>query len=128
MKAATERICRDLGLPRGDRYTQDWAYELPDEFRSPAWLRRYKDAYHDPAYRDAERLLLVQLMFDVVNDLFDGDNGIGRLAWSTLEEVIRASPELHRNQLAYWTMPESSLDDAWAITPMARALWDKLFG
>lgn len=27
-------LCKDLKLPKGDLYTQDWVYELPEEYRT----------------------------------------------------------------------------------------------
>lgn len=44
-RAALERICADLGLPRGDAWTQDWAYELGEQYRTEAYVGKYLAAY-----------------------------------------------------------------------------------
>jgi hypothetical protein len=120
--ATIEKICRDLGLPLGDSYTQDWIYELPEEFRSPEFFFRYVDAYSRPDYGKAEQQLLMQLMFDVVNDLLQSDEAVGLLAWSKLLDLLRANPELHRELVEYWALPGEPLEDTFRLTPFVRAL------
>ncbi|WP_438015638.1 hypothetical protein WMF18_32895 [Sorangium sp. So ce315] len=120
------RICSDLGLPAGDSYAQDWAYELPEEFRTEADLYKYLDAYADPAYGDSERRLLMQLVLDITNDLFQRDESIGAVAWDAAASVLRARPELHRDQVKYWAAIGEALEDAFVLTPLARELWSEM--
>ncbi|MBK9261602.1 MAG: hypothetical protein IPM54_17575 [Polyangiaceae bacterium] len=101
---AIRRICKDLGLPQGDSYTQDWAYELSEEFRSEAHLYRYLAAYGNPAYGNTERRVLIQLALDVVNDLVQQDEERGSRAWAKLVETVRAHLGLHRDQIEYWAV------------------------
>jgi hypothetical protein len=75
--ASIRRICSDLGLPEGDSYVQDWAYELPEEFRDEISFYRYLDAYANPTYGDSERRVLMQLALDVANDLLQQDENVG---------------------------------------------------
>ncbi|AKT43559.1 hypothetical protein [Chondromyces crocatus] len=126
--AAIRRLCADLGLPEGGPYTQDWAYELPEEFRSEAHFYRYVDAYQNAAYGDLERQVLVELTLDVVNDLMQRDGGTGEAAWSTLATVIRRHPGLHRDQVEYWASFDADLEDAFTLTPLVRELWNELYG
>lgn len=63
-----ERICRDLDLPCGDEFTQDWTYELPEEFRTEEYLNKYILTYSNDNYSESERDLLMQLILDVTND------------------------------------------------------------
>jgi hypothetical protein len=128
LKTARERLCRDLQLPWGDKYTQDWAYELPDQFRTIEWLGRYLDAYASPDYGKSEQRLLMQLMLDVVNDLFEREKVAGQAAWTRLAAVLREGRELHRDQLEYWTLPDHELEDAFRLTPLARSLCIELYG
>lgn len=121
-----ERICRDLGLPTGHPYIQDWAYELPEEFRSHEFFSRYARAYSTPDYGDAEKRLLMQLMLDVTNDLLQSDEPVGHQAWDSLVELLRAEPELHRDQLEYWALPGEPLEDTFRLTPLVRILQNQL--
>lgn len=126
MVGAIERICRDLGLPTGDSYTQDWAYELSEEFRSSEFLSRYVKAYSTPGYGDAEKRLLMQLMLDVTNDLLQRDEAVGRQAWESLVNLLRVNRELHRDQVEYWALPGEPLEDAFRLTPLVRVLQEQL--
>ncbi|WP_438024156.1 hypothetical protein [Sorangium sp. So ce233] len=120
------RICSDLGLPVGDSYTQDWIYELPEEFRDETAFYRYLEAYANPAYGDSERRLLMQLALDVANDLLQQDEGIGRTAWDAVAGLLRARPELHRDQIEYWAVIGEALEDAFVLTPLAREIWSEI--
>lgn len=117
-----ERICRDLGLPSGDSYTQDWIYELPEEFRTLESFDKYVSAYSTPGYGDAEKRLLMQLMFDVANDLLGNDQATGRQSWNKLLPLLRDDSELHRELVEYWASPGEPLEDAFRLTPFVRAL------
>ena len=103
-RVALERICADLGLPQGDAYTQDWAYELGEEYRTESYLYKYLAAYGNPGYGTSERQLLVQLILDVVNDLLQKDESMGRRVWTRTVEVIRGNFSMHREQIEYWAV------------------------
>jgi hypothetical protein len=126
-KDALRRICADLGLPSGDAYTQDWAYELKEDYRNEAAFDRYLAAYSTASYGDAERLLLVQLTLDIANDLLGQNATVGRNAWNRLVKVLRENPALHRDQVEYWALLGEPIEDAFALTPLARELWDELY-
>jgi uncharacterized tellurite resistance protein B-like protein len=124
---ATHRICKDLGLPSGDSFTQAWAYELPDEFRDETAFYKYISAYRREGYGSNEKRLLVQLTLDIANDLLQQDKEVGHKAWSALTELLRTNFELQKDQIEHWAMPGEPLEDAFALTPLARALcaeWD----
>src|SRR5215207_3880306 len=89
------RICKDLGLPTGDSFTQDWAYELPDEFRSESAFYQYLSAYRKEEYGNDEKRLLVRLTLDIANDLLQRDEEVGQKAWSALADLLRTNYEVH---------------------------------
>jgi hypothetical protein len=122
---AIDRICRDLQLPPGDAFTQDWAYEIPNQFRTPAHFSRYLRAYSTPGYGEPEKLQLMELMLDVANDFHGAE---GQAAWKSLEALIRLQPALHRDQVAYWSVFDTELEDAFRITSLVRELWADLYG
>lgn len=126
MKRAIERICRELSLPTGDSYTQDWVYELPEEFRNYRFFSKYLAAYSTPGYGDAEKRLLVQLMLDVTNDLLQRDEVLGHQAWKSITNLLQTEPELHRDQIEYWALSGELLADAFRLTPLVRSLKEKI--
>ncbi|PHM22593.1 hypothetical protein [Xenorhabdus budapestensis] len=63
-----EHICKDLGLPKGDSFTQDWVLELPEEYRTKEWLKKYIFAYSSDNYSELEKNTLMELMLDIAND------------------------------------------------------------
>lgn len=125
--ASIRRICSDLGLPEGDSYVQDWAYELPQEFRDEISFYRYLHAYANPIYGDPERRVLMQLALDVANDLLQQDENVGASAWNALAGVIRLRPDIHRDQVEYWAAIGEPLEDAFALTRMVRGLWNEIY-
>jgi hypothetical protein len=126
IKNSIRKICEDLGLPSGDQFTQDWAYELPEQFRSYDFFWNYVRAYQNPAYGDIERRLLAQLMLDIVNDLLAAGDPRGKAAWNSLSEILLANKDLHRDQVEYWALRGESLDDAFQLSPLARQLLEQL--
>ncbi len=126
MSRATKKICRDLGLPAGDSYTQDWVYELPEEFRTCEYLFQYLRAYPNPDYGDDEKRLLMQLMLDIANDLLEDEEPLGYDAWSRLVDLLREAPDLHRGQIEHWALPGEPLEDAFRLTPLVRLLREEL--
>ena len=122
MAATIQRICRDLDLPSGDSYTQDWIQELPEEYRDVKSFSRYLAAYSTPGYGDAEKRLLMELMFDVINELLGSDEAVGRQAWASLLDPLRKDRELHSELIDYWALQGEPLEDAFRLTPLVRAL------
>jgi hypothetical protein len=127
-KRAIERLCRDLQLPAGDAFTQDWAHELPASFRTAEWLARYVRAYENASYGDLERRTLIQLALDAANDLLDRSEDAGAAAWQALVPIFSRHPELHRDQLEYWALEGDELEDTFPLTPRVRELVATLYG
>jgi hypothetical protein len=121
------KLCLELGLPEGDLYVQNWARELPDEFRSGRFFVKYAEFYERPDCGVGEKRLLMQLMLDVANDLFQQDSALGNSAWERIVRLLHVAPELHRDQVEYWTLPDESPDDVFEITPLARKLWASMY-
>lgn len=123
---AIERICRDLGLPRGDSQTQNWVYELPSEFRTMDWLLKYAAACSNAGYGQDEQRLLMQLMLDVTNELLEDDPPTGERAWETVAQILRTDPGSHQDQIDYWAMPGRPPEETFRLTPLVRAIRDTL--
>ncbi|HHQ4309012.1 TPA: hypothetical protein ACSP7Y_005077 [Serratia fonticola] len=117
-----ERICRDLGLPCGDEFTQDWAYELPEEFRTKECLNKYILTYLNDNYSESERDLLMQLILDVTNDCLS-------MGMDTNNEIIVKALDLlsnnhqkHFQLIEDWALDGEPLEDCFALTYKAREI------
>ncbi|MFK3772784.1 hypothetical protein [Pseudomonas sp. NPDC089406] len=116
------RLRRDLGLPPGDRYTQDWAYELPEQYRTTAWLEKYLAAYLMGGYSPQGQHELMTLALDVCNDLVSAggspaDEPLVRVLSALFDDAL-ANGDL----IAYWAMEGEVLEECFALTPEIRRL------
>lgn len=127
VKLAIDRICNDLGLWRGDAFTQDWAFEMPDEFRTDLWLERYLAAFLREDYGPHERHELFDLIFDIANDMMWKPDSDQEAIWSRIWPTLRTRLREHRDQLEYWAYLDCDLDDAFAMAPFARAVLARSF-
>ena len=123
-KSALKHICAELELPEGDSFTQDWIYELSEEYRTEGYLQRYISAYKCSIYTQNERELLVRLILDVVNDLLTLDQEVGRRAWLMTVDALGDCLLAHSEVVEYWSVVEEPLEDAFALTPLIRN-WTK---
>jgi len=115
-----DRICKDLDLPRENNFTQDWAYELPEKFRTKKWLKKYISAYSNPNYSRTEKDTLMTLMLDVSNDLIaQGTDVSDELITSVLDILIK-NYNHHITLIDYWSSDEEPLEDCFALTPEIR--------
>lgn len=126
MREAIARICRDLGLPGGDSFTQDWAYELPEAYRTRAFLERYVEAYSTPGYGSAEKRVLMQLILDVANDLLERSEGLEDEVWARVVGLLQADRQLHEGLVEHWALTGEPLDNVFSLTPKMRAVRETL--
>lgn len=117
-----KRLCDDLGLPLGDRFTQDWAYELPDEYRTKDWLNKYISAYLQNKYSSEEKKELMILSLDVINDLLS-------FGLSPSDEIITKALNIlfdnykeYIDLISYWSLDGEPIEDCFALTPEIRKL------
>ncbi|QXH45335.1 hypothetical protein KSS93_21005 [Pseudomonas xanthosomatis] len=114
------KIGRDLGLPLGDEYTQDWAYELSEEYRTKEWLERYIAAYLSGDYSPQGQRELMTLALDICNDLLSSGTSH---ADETLVKVLNAlfdNAQVHSELIAHWALEGEPLEDCFALTPEVR--------
>lgn len=121
-RKAIETLCQDLGLPRYDRFTQDWEYELAEEFRTVAWLKKYIGAYQNQAYGEQERQVLMKLLLDSLNDGIESGDSAFELLWNDVALLLSRDRELHKQLIEHWSLGTEPLEDAFAITPRIREL------
>lgn len=121
-----KKICSDLCLPAGDDFMQDWAYELPDEYRTEEWLGKYIYAYLNNHYSLRGKKELMALSLDVSNDLLSS----GTLSIKgVISDVLSVLFENHRDYsdlIDYWSLENEPLEDGFALTPEVRLLKERL--
>jgi hypothetical protein len=122
------RVCEELGLPKPDRYSQDWFCELPRAYRSHKWLRVYENACIRESREPGEKRVLVSVALDVVNELIMDDPSNAEVYWSSVVRMISNSPAIHMDQLSYWFCEDCLAGDDFACAPLARSLWSHLYG
>lgn len=126
MRGAIARVCQDLGLAAGDSFSQDWAYELPEEFRTREFWERYLVAYSTPGYGPAEKHVLMQLILDVANDLLERDEGLESGAWEKVEALLQADRQLHWELIEHWALMGEPLEDVFPLTSRMRTVRERL--
>lgn len=120
------KICSDLGLPEGDEFTQDWAYELSDEFRTKEWLGKYISAYLNNNYSSDGKNELMTLSLDVSNDLLS--SGVSSTD-GVIIKVLNVLFENHQNHMDlinYWSLDDEPIEDCFALTSKIRELKNKI--
>ena len=117
-----DRIRIDLGLPPGNEFTQDWAYELPEEYRTREWLDRYMTAYHTGGYPPDVRDELMLLALDVSNDLLSSGVGPADGSIAAVLAALSRDRHQHRDLIEYWALEGEPLEDCFALTPAVRKI------
>ncbi len=120
MNNAYRRICAQLGLPLPGPFSQDWECELPQKFRTVDWLEKYLAFYAAPGCSSDEREIMMELMLETANGL---GNGTRNDAY--VEKVIATLAKnyrIHWEMIDYWAREDSTLEDAFALTPAIRLL------
>lgn len=116
------KICCDLGVPVGDSFTQDWAYELPEKYRTKEWLNNYISAYLNNDYSLKGRSELMTLALDISNDLLS--EGLPP-SDGVIIKVLNALFDNHQDHMDlinYWALDDESLEDCFALTLEIRKL------
>ena len=117
-----KKICNDLGIPIGDKFTQDWIYELPEEYRNKKWLNKYIAAYLNKDYSLKGKNELMALALDVSNDLLSsGYLSSDKLILSVLNILID-NYQNHIDLIDYWALDNEPLEDCFLLTSEIRRL------
>ena len=116
------KICTDLGIPAGDRFTQDWAYELPEEYRNKEWLNKYITAYLNNNYSLKVKNELMTLALDVSNDLLSSGLSASDKVIVKVLNVLLDNYQNHIDLINYWALDNEPLENCFLLTPEIRKL------
>ncbi|WP_204524162.1 hypothetical protein [Corticimicrobacter populi] len=119
---AIEKVCAELGLPKGDAFTQDVIYELPEIYRTTLWLEKYADAYAKPGRSAVEKNLLMALMLDVANDLVAQADAESDRVVERVLDFLAAHRDQHEHLIDYWALTGEAPEDCFALTERIRRL------
>lgn len=119
-------LCKDLKLPKGDSYTQDWVYELPEEYRTEEWLDKYIVAYSNSNYSEQEKNLLMSLMLDIINDFLIEKSERQSVLIDKVLKLLLANYQQHRQLIEYWSLDSEPLEDCFELTPKIREITKKI--
>ncbi|OCG58538.1 hypothetical protein [Gilliamella sp. GillExp13] len=117
-----KNLCDDLNLPYGDRFTQDWAYELPDQYRTKYWLNKYIFAYLYNGYSSIEKKELMILSLDVCNDLISSGLNPNDKVIQKVLNILFNNYKNYEDLINYWALDSAPLIDCFALTPIIREL------
>ncbi|OCG76734.1 hypothetical protein A9G42_07335 [Gilliamella sp. Nev6-6] len=117
-----KKLCHDLHLPSGDKFTQDWAYELPEQYRTEEWLDRYIRAYTHSTYSKTQKRILMTLILDVTNDLVSSGISVSTLTINQALKLLLQDYHYHMELIEYWSLSDEPLADCFALTPEIRKL------
>lgn len=120
--AAIGNICRRLGLPPADAFTQDWAYELSDEFRSADWLQKYISSFDSDQFGQFEKQILMDLILDAANTVFQKSPNNTEKFWPKISELLLQNYEEYSGQIEYWSAEDYPIEDSFFITSLIRKI------
>ncbi|MGJ3353136.1 hypothetical protein [Providencia sp. Je.9.19] len=110
----------------GDAYIQDWAYELPESYRTKEWLKKYINAYSNGKYNASEKNELMELMLDIVNDLLVQDGKKDDLVIKVLS-LLSNNYQIHLQLIEHWSLDNEPLEDCFELTLEIREIKDSIF-
>lgn len=113
-------ICDDLDIPEGDKFTQDWEYELPEEYRTFPYFKKYFQAYIFNNYQIEVKQILINLMIDICNDYMENNIIESHSSLNGLNYIIQIDyPDL-KEIISYWANENEPLEDSFAISQFMR--------
>ncbi|PHM35608.1 hypothetical protein Xmau_04489 [Xenorhabdus mauleonii] len=121
-----EHICNELGLPKGDSFIQDWVLELPEEYRTKEWLKKYIVAYSSDNYSELEKNTLMELMLDIANDFLTQNVNCDDESIPNVLNLLSNNYQYHLQLIDYWSLDEELLEDCFTLTPKVREIKNKL--
>lgn len=100
---------------------QDWEYEVAQSERFSEFLSVYASAQ----LSDDERFSLMCVLIQCVEEI--KPEVAYEVAWSGIEPLLAASPELHRSTIAYWAQLEATDSEMlFRVSPRMRKLWSSI--
>ena len=116
-KKSIEKLAKELNLPKGDEFTQDWEYEVADSKKIGVFLSYYKN---NNLNLDEKRTLM-QLILESYND-YVGELGYNDNYSDELRDILQKESVLYNDMIDDWACGEEDLEDCFAITSFMREI------
>ncbi len=117
-RESIDNLIKKFGLPKGDKYTQDWEIEIASPELA---IRLLKNYINDKEMSDDDKFTLMILILESVNDYMSEYSEFPML--KELRTVILDDYDIHEStltDLADWE--QNDLNEAYVITPFIRSL------
>lgn len=115
--AARKELAARFALPFAEDM-QDWEWEVADATRFDEFIGVYRSA----SLNDDERSSLMEVLIQCTEDMELQSNHVA--AWSTIEPLLLARPDLHRSTVAYWAcLHEAEPAARFRVSANMRQLW-----
>ncbi len=116
--AARASLAYRFGLPY-DPFSQDWEWEVAD----PARFDEFVDAYVSGVLDEDERLALMEMLIQCVEDL-DLPSLASSPQWHSVATLLLTHSGLHANSVRYWScLGERDLENCFRVSSPMRGLW-----
>lgn len=112
-----EKLAKELNLPKGDRFTQDWEYEVADSGKTGVFLEYYKNN----KLNADEKQTLMRLILESYND-YVGESGYKDNFSNELRDILQKESTLYHDIIEDWACVGEDWEDCFAITPLIREI------
>lgn len=112
-----EKLAKELNLPKGDRFTQDWEYEVADYGKTGVFLEYYKNN----KLNADEKQTLMRLILESYND-YVGESGYKDNYSNELRDILQKESTLYHDIIEDWACVGEDWEDCFAITPLIREI------
>ncbi len=120
-RAAIDKLAARFGLPNEPRM-QDWEWEVADAGRIDEFLTGYCSG----ELSEDECFTLMETLIESFEDLCSAGTTLeSDPRWARLLALLDDQIALHIKTVWYWSVEDSSLEDAWRVTPFMRTLLAK---
>ncbi len=113
---AGRSLAERFGYPYGP-HMQDWPWEVAEVAR----LRDYLRAYDETSSTDAERVELMEMMIQCVEDDLCETGAVHPL-WPQIDARLVGRMDLHRATVEYWACGEARVEGAFRVAPLMRGI------
>ncbi len=118
-KKSINGLVRKLGLPAGDKYSQDWEYEVASANIASKILKDYIE--RDDLTED-ERFTLMHIILESINE-FISDCGKEFPMMREFIEVALRDYAVHESTYEYWACQDNDkIDEIFELTPIIRKI------
>jgi hypothetical protein len=104
---------------QNEPWMQDWAYQVAEANK----LDQYLAFFEEMRGYDEVRFVMADIIIQAFEDI--GRNLHQDTRWTKFLRELLKNVELHAHQIWYWSSFETSLEEAWDVSPDIRLLAER---